>query len=145
MKYSVHPSGTKMYRDLKKNFWWRNMKRDVATHVSRCLVCQRVKAEHRRPGGLLNPLPIPEWKWEHICMDFISSLPKTRNGNDSIWVIVDRLTKSAHFIPFRTGMSLQKMAQLYISQIVRYHGVPAIITSDRDSRYMSHFWTELQA
>ena len=113
--------------------------REVTAYVSRCLVCQQVKAEHQRPGGLLNPLPIPEWKWEHVCVDFISSLPKIRNGNDSIWVIVDRLTKSAHFIPFSTGMSLQKMAQLYISFIVRYHGVPATITSDRDSRYMSHF------
>lgn len=143
-KYSIHLGGTKMYRDLKDNYWWRNMKRDVTSYISRCLVCQRVKAEHQCPGGLLNPLPIPEWKWEHICMDFITRLPKTKSGNASIWVIVDMLTKSAHFIPFRTRMTLKKRAELYISQIVRYHGVPATITSDRDSRFMSHFRTELQ-
>ena len=82
-----------MYQDLKEKYWWYGLKRDVATHVALCDVCQRVKAEHQRPAGLLQPLKVPEWKWEEISMDFIVGLPRTRDGYDSIWVIVDRLTK----------------------------------------------------
>ena len=82
--YTVHPSGMKMYRDLKEMYWWNNMKREIATFVTQCLVCQQVKAEHRRPSGQLQPLPIPEWKWEHITMDFMSRFPKTSRGNESV-------------------------------------------------------------
>jgi hypothetical protein len=96
--YSIHPGSTKMYQDLKQKYWWYGLKRDVAAHVAKCDVCQRVKAEHQRPAGLLHPLKIPEWKWEEIGMDFITGLPCTPAGYDSIWVIVDRLTKVAHFI-----------------------------------------------
>jgi hypothetical protein len=91
-----------MYQDLKQKYWWYGLKKDVASHVSLCDVCQRVKAEHQRPAGLLHPLKIPEWKWEEIGMDFIMGLPRTSAGYDSIWVIVDRLTKVAHFIPVKT-------------------------------------------
>jgi hypothetical protein len=87
--YSIHPGGTKMYKDLKQNFWWNGMKREIASYVSRCLVCQQVKAEHHRPGGLLQPLPIPEWKWEHITMDFVTALPRSPKGNNAVSVIVD--------------------------------------------------------
>ena len=97
-RLTVHPGGTKMYRDLKQNFWWEGMKREVAEYVSKCLICQQVKVEHQRPLGLLQPLPIPQWKWEHITMDFVVGLPRSQQNHDSIWVIVDRLTKSAHFI-----------------------------------------------
>jgi hypothetical protein len=100
--YSIHPSSTKMYQDLKQKYWWYGLKRDVAAHVAMCDVCQRVKAEHQRPAGLLHPLKIPEWKWEEIGIDFITGLPRTPSGYDSIWVIVDRLTKVAHFIPVKT-------------------------------------------
>jgi hypothetical protein len=103
------------------------LKRDVATHVALCDVCQRVKAEHQRPAGLLQPLKVPEWKWEEISMNFIVGLPRTRDGYDSIWVIVDRLTKVAHFIPVKTNYS---GAQLYMSRIVCLHGVPKKIVSD---------------
>jgi hypothetical protein len=89
--YSIHPGSTKMYQDLKQKYWWYGLKRDVAAHVAMCDVCQRVKAEHQRPAGLLHPLKIPEWKWEEIGMDFIVGLPRTSAGYDSIWVIVDRL------------------------------------------------------
>jgi hypothetical protein len=119
--YTVHPGGTKMYRDLKGTFWWNNMKREIAGYVARCLVCQQVKIEHQRPGGLLQPLPIPEWKWEHISMDFVTGFPRTPSGNDSIWVIVDRLTKSAHFLAIKVGLSLEKLAKLYVNEIVRLH------------------------
>jgi hypothetical protein len=100
--YSIHPRSTKMYQDLKQRYWWYGLKRDVAAHVSMCDVCQRVKAEHQKPAGLLYPLKMTKWKWEEIGIDFITGLPRTSKGYDSIWVIVDRLTKVAHFIPVKT-------------------------------------------
>ena len=81
-----------MYRDMKRNFWWPSMKKEIAEFVSKCLQCQQVKAGHQRPAGLLQPLPIPEWKWEHLTMDFVVGLPRTPRGMNSIWVILDRLT-----------------------------------------------------
>ena len=106
LRYSIHLGSTKMYQDLRQNFWWPNMKREIAEYVSRCLTCQKVKSEHQRPSGLLQPLEIPEWKWEHITMDFVVGLPATRKGYDAIWVIVDRLTKSAHFLPIGVRYNL---------------------------------------
>jgi hypothetical protein len=101
-RYSIHPETNKMYQDLKKSFWWTRMKREIARYVSECDTCQMVKADHLRAAGNLQPLSIPEWKWENICMDFIMGFPHTSRGYNSIWVIVDRLTKSAHFIPVST-------------------------------------------
>jgi hypothetical protein len=132
-----------MYPDLKERYWWYGMKRDVAAHVALCDVCQRVKAEHQRPAGLLQPLKVPEWKWEEIGMDFIVGLPRTRDGYDSIWVIVDRLTKVAHFIPVKTTYTGARLAELYISQIVCLHGVPKKIVSDRGTQFTSRFWQKL--
>jgi hypothetical protein len=100
--YSIHPGSNKMYQDLKQKYWWYGFKRDVAAHVAMCDVCQRVKAEHQRPTELLHPIKIPEWEWEEIDMDFITGLPRISKGYDSIWVVVDRLTKVAHFIPVKT-------------------------------------------
>nr|GEY37395.1 putative reverse transcriptase domain-containing protein [Tanacetum cinerariifolium] len=97
--FSVHPGSTKMYHDLKQHFWWSGMKRDVATFVSRCLICQQVKIEHQQASGLLKPLDIHVWKWDEISMDFVTGLPRTQSRHDAIWVVVDRLTKSAHFLP----------------------------------------------
>ena len=104
--YSVHLGGTKMFKDLKMVFWWRNMKRSIGQFVSKCITCQQVKAEHQRPSGLLNPLEIPEWKWEHIAMDFVVGLPPSVKGHHAIWVVVDRLTKSAHFLPVKMTFSM---------------------------------------
>ena len=104
--YSVHPGTTKMYQDLKKGYWWPGMKKDVVRFVEKCLTCQQVKAEHQRPAGTLQPLEIPEWKWEQITMDFVSGLPRSPTNHDSIWVIVDRLTKTAHFIPILMTYSM---------------------------------------
>ena len=98
-KFVIHLGGMKMYRDLKQNYWWPGMKRDIARFVAQCLVCQQVKAEHQQLAGSLQPLSIPEWKWEYITMDFVIGLPRTLGSNNAIWVIVDRLTKSAHFLP----------------------------------------------
>ena len=142
--FAWHPGGTKMYQDLKQTFWWMGMKRDVAEFVSRCLTCQQVKAPRQRPAGLLQPLSVPQWKWEEISMDFISGLPRTPRKFSQIWVIVDRLTKSAHFIPGRDTYTVEQWAQLFLEQIIRYHGVPVRIVSDRDSRFTSRFWRALQ-
>lgn len=120
------------------------MKRDIADFVSRCLTCQQVKAPRQRPAGLLQPLSVPQWKWEAVCMDFISGLPKTKQGFNVIWVIVDRLTKTAHFIPGKSTYRVDRWAQLYIKEIVRLHGVPVSIVSDRDTRFTSQFWRSLQ-
>lgn len=132
-----------MYHDLKKFYWWPGLKRDIAEFVSKCLVYQQVKIEHQKPSGPLQPLPIPEWKWEDIAMDFVTSLPRIVSGHNAIWVIVDRLTKAAHFLPIRANYSLEKLANLYIKEIIRQHGVPSSIVSDRDPRFTSRFWKAL--
>ena len=132
-----------MYHDLKRQYWWSGMKKDVANYVSQCSVCQQVKAEYQKPAGLLLPLPIPEWKWDNIAMDFVMGLPRTSKGYDSIWVIVDHLTKSAHFLPIKKTYPLSRFARIYIEEIVKLHGVPASIVSDRDPQFTSHFWGAL--
>ncbi|GJZ16748.1 putative nucleotidyltransferase, ribonuclease H [Tanacetum coccineum] len=142
-KYSIHPGSDKMYHDMKMLYWWPNMKADIATYVSKCLTCAKVKAEHQRPSGLLVQPDIPEWKWEKITMDFITKLPKTAAGFDSIWVIVDRLTKSAHFLPMRETDSTEKLTRLYMKEIVARHGIPVSIISDRDSHFTSRVWQSL--
>ena len=142
--FAIHPGSTKMYQDLKMSFWWSGMKRDVSEFVTKCLVCQRVKAEHQVPSGLLQPTRIPEWKWDRITMDFVVGLPLTRRKHDSVWVVVDRLTKSAHFLTVRTNYSLDKLTELYIKEIVRLNGIPISIISDRDPRFTSRFWGKYQ-
>ena len=102
----------------------------IAEFVSRCMTFQQIKAEHKKPPGLLHPLDISQWKWENITMDFVSGLPNTKKGNDAIWVIVDRLTKLAHFLPFKTGKFMNKMTTLYSDTIVKLHGVPKSIVFD---------------
>jgi transposase InsO family protein len=111
--------------------------------VAVCDVCQRVKAEHQRPAGLLHPLKVPEQKWEEIGMDFVTVLPRTLKGYDSIWVIVDRLTKLAHFIPIKTTYNGSRLAELYMARIVCLHDVPKKIVSDRGSQFTSRFWKSL--
>ena len=138
-KYSIHPGSEKMYQDLKKLYWWPNMKADIAEYVSKCLTCARVKAEHQNPSGLLTQPEIPEWKWERITMDFITKLPRTSSGYDTIWVIVDRLTKSAHFLPIKETDEIESLARLYLKEVVSRHGVPISIISDRDSHFTSRF------
>ena len=142
-KFTIHPGSNKMYQDLRKRFWWTRMKREVARYVTECDVCRRVKADHLRPPDPLQPLSIPAWKWDDICMDFIIGLPLTSKKHDSIWVIVDRLTKSAHFIPVATTYRVSKYAELYIENIVRLHGVPKTIISDRGTQFVARFWEQL--
>jgi hypothetical protein len=132
-----------MYHDLKTHFWWPRMKADIAKGVAKCLTCQQVKAEHQRPGGLLQPIEVSEWKWDEITMDFIIGLPKTSVGFNSIWVIVDRLTKSAHFISVKTSYTAEKLAWIYHKEVVRLHGIPRSIISDRGAVFTSRFWKAL--
>jgi hypothetical protein len=141
--YSMHPGSEKMYQDLKKIFWWYGMKREIAEYVAVCESCQRIKVEHQRPAGLLQPLQIPQWKWDEIGMDFIVGLPQTRTGYDSIWVVVDYLTNAAHFIPVKTTYNSVVLAELYMAQIVCLHGIPKKIVSDRGTQFTSHFWQQL--
>ncbi|GKC92215.1 putative reverse transcriptase domain-containing protein [Tanacetum coccineum] len=143
-KYSIHLSSDKMYQDMKKLYWWPNMKANIATYVSNCLTCVKVKAEHQRPSGLLVQPAIPEWKWDNITMDFITKLPKSLYGFDTIWVIVDRLTKSAHFLPIRENDPLDKLARLYLNRIVARYGIPVSIICDRDGRFTSNIWRSFQ-
>ncbi|GJQ90245.1 putative reverse transcriptase domain-containing protein [Tanacetum coccineum] len=143
-KYSIHPGSNKMYQDMKKLYWWPNMKANIATYVSKCLTCAKVKAEHQRPSGLLVQPEIPQWKWDNITMDFVTKLPKSSQGYDTIWVIVDRLTKSAIFVPMRETDPLEKLARMYLKEVVTRHGIPVSIICDRDPRFASHFWRSLQ-
>nr|GEZ81988.1 putative reverse transcriptase domain-containing protein [Tanacetum cinerariifolium] len=143
--FEFHPDGThKMYHDLKLLYWWPNMKVDTATYVSKCLTYPKVKAEHQKPSRLLQQPEIPVWKWERITMDFVSGLPRTPSRYDTIWVSVDRLTKSAHFLPMKKIDCMEKLTQLYLKEIVCRHGVPVLIISDRDSHFTSRFWRSLQ-
>ncbi|KAJ0788379.1 putative nucleotidyltransferase, Ribonuclease H [Helianthus annuus] len=144
-KYSIHPGADKMYHDMRTSYWWPGMKKDIATFVSKCLTCSKVKAEHQRPSGLLEQPIIPVWKWESIAMDFITKLPRTTAGHDSIWVVVDRLTKSAHFLPIREDFKVEKLAKVYMKEIICRHGTPIDIISDRDARFTSRLWETFQS
>nr|GEY69049.1 putative reverse transcriptase domain-containing protein [Tanacetum cinerariifolium] len=143
LKYSIHLGLDKMYQDLKKLYWWPNMKAEIATYVSKCLTCAKVKIEYQKPFGLLVQPEIPQWKWKNITMDFVTKLPKTAAGQDTIWVIVDRLTKSAYFLPMREDGTLEKLTRKYLKEVVSKHGVPVLIISNRDGKFTSHFWKSL--
>jgi hypothetical protein len=120
------------------------MKIEIARYVVRCDTCRRVKAIHMKTVGPLQLLHIPTWKWEDISMDFIVGLPRTAKGFDSIWVIIDRLTKIAHFLPVKVKYQVIAYAELYIAHILSLHGVPKTIVSDRGPQIVSKFWEELQ-
>ncbi|GJW28265.1 putative reverse transcriptase domain-containing protein [Tanacetum coccineum] len=117
-KHSIYPGSDKMYQDIKKLYWWPNMKADIATYVSKCLTCAKVKTEHQRPSGLLVQPDIPQWKWDNITMDFVTKLPKSSQGYNTIWVIVDRLTKSTIFVPMRETGLMDKLARMYLKEVV---------------------------
>ncbi|GKE67989.1 putative reverse transcriptase domain-containing protein [Tanacetum coccineum] len=146
--FEVRPDRTrcsdKMYKDLKKLYWWPNIKAIIVEYVGKCLTCSRVKAKCQKPPDLLIQLEIPTWKWERLTMDFVTKLPKTSSEHDTIWVIVDRLTKSAHFISTRETYSMETLTRLYIKEIVSRHRVPISIISDRDSHFTSRFWQSMQ-
>ncbi|GKF27289.1 putative reverse transcriptase domain-containing protein, partial [Tanacetum coccineum] len=131
--------------DMKKLYWWPNRKANIATYVSKCLTCAKVKAEHQRPSGLLvQPTEIPQWKWDNITMDFVTKLPKSLQGYDTIWVIVDRLTKSSIFMPMGETDPMDKLARMYLKEVVMKHRIHVSIICDRDPRFTSNFWRSLQ-
>jgi hypothetical protein len=132
-RYSIHPGSTKMYHDLWQQFWWTRMKREAARYVLESDTCQKVKADYMKPGGLLQPLSIPDWKWDNISMDFIVGLPMTAHKFDLIWVVMDRLSKSTHFIPVNTNYKVQKYVEIYIARVLCLHRVPKTIISNRGS------------
>jgi len=133
-----------MYRDLKEYYWWPNMKKEIAEFMSNYEICQQVKIEHQKPAGELQSLTIPEWKLEDISMDFVTGLPRGKKGNDAIWVIVDWLTKSALLLLMKMTDSVDKLAKLYVNEVIRLHGVPVSIISDRDPRFTLRLWPSLQ-
>jgi hypothetical protein len=138
-KYSIHPSSTKMYHDMRAQFWWTRMKRETACYVAECDTCWRVKADHLKPIRLLKSLSVPKWKWEDIGMDFVVGVPLTDRKYDSIWVIVDRLTKSAHYIQIHTHYNVRKYAELYIARILCLRGVLKTIILYWGSHFIAHF------
>jgi hypothetical protein len=138
-RYSIHPGSTKMYHDLKQHYWWTKMKIEIARYVAKGDTCRRVKAIHMKTAGPLQSLPVPTWKWEDISMDFIMGLPRTAKGFDSIWVIIDRLTKIANFLPVKTYYRVITYAQIYIALILSLHGIPKTIVSDRGPQFVSKF------
>jgi hypothetical protein len=114
------------------------MKKDVVDYIARCMECQMVKAEHRHPMGLLHPFPIPEKKWEVITMDFITGLPRMNKKHDSIMVVVDKLTKASHFVPVKTTHTTANIAEIFMKEIARLHGIPRTIILDRDTKFTSN-------
>jgi hypothetical protein len=128
--YSIHPGSIKMYHDLSQQFWWTRMKRETTHYVSECDIYRKVKADCMKPRGLLQPLSIPDWKWDDISMDLIVGLLLTAQKFDSIWVILDRLTKSTHFIPVSTKYRVEKYAKIYMAHVLCLHRVLKTIISD---------------
>jgi hypothetical protein len=116
-----------MYHDLRQQFWWTRKKQEIARYVSECDTYRKVKADYMKPRGLLQPLNIPDWKWDDISMDFIVGLPMMACKFDSIWVIVERFTKLAHFIPVNTLYDVQKYAEIYVARVLCLHGVLKMI------------------
>ena len=138
-----HPGIQKTYALVKRQFYWPSLFKDVQTYVLKCHKCQVNKHERLKVGGLLHPLDIPKGKWESISMDFITGLPRTNRGHDSVWVVVDRLTKLVKFIPTRKDVKTPELARLFIEHLYKLYGLPADIVSDRDRKFDSHFWREV--
>jgi predicted aspartyl protease len=133
----------KTYECLSRNYYWPGMYRDTKKYVHTCMECQRIKSSNQKKAGLLQPLPIPKARWDQVTMDFIVQLPKTKAGHDAIYVIVDKLSKMAHFIPTHTTATAPDTAKLFLHHVVKLHGVPKSIVSDRDSKFTSQFWKSL--
>ena len=141
--YSGHPGYQKTITMLQKDYFWPNMKNELAEHIARCFECQQVKTEHHHPTNLLQPLPIPSQKWKIISLDFITGLPRNHNHNDSIMVVVDKLSKATHFILVKTTHTAANIAEIFMKQIFRLHGIPKVIIFYKDPKFMGNFWKYL--
>ena len=137
--YVGHLGYQKIVAAVRKQYYWPSMKNDVPQYIARCMECQKVKVENRHPAGLLQPLPIPEWKWDVVMMDFITKLPKTRLQNDAIMVVVDKLIKATHFIPVKTTHKAANIENIYLKEVAILHGILKAIVSDRDSKFSCNF------
>ena len=133
--HSIHPSENKLYKNLNHRFWWSNIKQEVADYIAEYLTCQRVKIKHQLPARLLQLFDVPESKWDLVSMDFMVGLPLTQRKNNVIWVVVDWLTKTGHFIAMRNTYTLDRLVRVYIKEIVRLHEVPRFIASNQDTRF----------
>ena len=143
--YSGHPGYQKTIAIARKKYFWLGIKKDMAEYISRCMRCQQVKVEHQHPTGLLQPFLVLEWKWEVISMDFITGFPMTWRPNDSIMVVMDNLTKEAHFIPVKSMHKTDDIAKIFMKEIFKLHGFPKAIISDIDVKFTSNFWKGLFA
>ena len=132
--YSGHPGYQKIITMLRKDYFWLNMKNELEKYIARCFECQQVKTEHQHTTSLLQSLPTLSWKWEIISIDFIIGLPKNQNQDDSIMVVVDKLSKATHFIPVKTTHKATNIVEIFIKQIFRLHGIPKVLIFDKDSK-----------
>jgi hypothetical protein len=137
--YAGHYGYQKTMAAVKGHYFWSGLKKEIVEYIARCMECQKVRAEHRNLAGLLQPLPTLEWKWDVVTMDFITGLPRTRKHHDSIMVVVDKLTKAAHFIPLKTTHRATDVADIFLKEVARLHGIPKTIVSDRDPKFTSNF------
>jgi hypothetical protein len=137
--YAGHPGYKKTITMVKSQYFWLGMKREIVEYIARCMECQKVKTEHRHPTGLLQPLPIPEWKWEVVTMDFITGLPRIGKLHDSIMVVVDKITKDAHLIPLKSTHKAADVADIFMREVARLHEIPKTIVSDRDPKFTLNF------
>ena len=140
--YSGHPGYIRTLELTKQNFYWPQMSQDVRDFVMDCPVCQIEKTSHQKPTGLLMPLEIPDRKWDHVAIDFITGLPE-ENGMNTICTVVDKATKMCHFIPCTDKITAKETAKLYWQHVGRLHGIPRVIISDRDARFTGKYWREL--
>jgi hypothetical protein len=143
--YCAHPDVKKMYADMRQRFFWVAMKHDVVHFITKCLECRQVKSDHYHLVGLLQPHDVPMFKWEVISMDFVVGFLLTSHRHNAILVIVDKLTKSAQFIPIRDTYDVTNVARVFLNEVIHLHGIPKNIISDRDSRFTFRFWTSLQS
>jgi hypothetical protein len=141
--YAGHPGYQKIVAAIKSHYFWPGMKKEITEYIARCMECQKVKAENRHLAELLQPLTISEWKWEIMTMDFITGLPRTNKLHDSIMVVVDKLTKVAHFIPLKTTHKATEVVDIFLKEVARLHEIPKTIVPDRDLKFTSNFWKGL--
>lgn len=141
--YARHPGYQKAVAAIKSHYFWPTMKEEIIKYIARCMECQKVKAKNRHPVGLLQPLTIPEWKWEVVTMDFIMGLPRIGKLHDSIMVVVDKLTEASHFIPLKTTHKEAEIVDIFMKEVARLHEIPKTIVSDRDPKFTSNFWKGL--
>jgi hypothetical protein len=141
--YAGHPEYQKIVAAIKSHYFWLGIKKEITEYITICMECQKVKDENRHPARLLQPLTIPEWKWEVVTMDFITGLPRIGKLHDSIMVVVEKIMKDAHFIPLKTTHKATKVVDIFMKEVARLHEIPKIIVSNRDTKFTSNLWKGL--